>query len=65
MSKEDPSRYSLHYPSYLEPKKQVWIARKGDTMSMADKDYEVVQVVKPAIAGMRPKIVLIEKKEKE
>ncbi len=60
MSKEDTLRYSLHYPSHIPSHRQLWITQKGDTYSAGETEYLVKQVVRPHIAGMKPKLVLEE-----
>lgn len=63
MSKEDTSRYSLHYPSHIPSHRQLWITQKGDIYSAGETEYLVKQVVRPHIAGMKPKLVLEEIKD--
>lgn len=59
MSKEDKSLYTLHYPSHIPKHRQLWITQKNDIYSDEDgNQYIVRQVVRPHIAGMKPKLVL-------
>jgi hypothetical protein len=58
MSKEDKSKYNLVYPSYITPDKQIWIIEKEDRLKSSEGLFEVVQVIKPQISGVKPKLVI-------
>jgi len=58
MSKEDKSKYNLVYPSYIAPDKQIWVIEKEDRLKSSEGLFEVVQVIKPQISGVKPKLVI-------
>lgn len=58
MSQEDPHLYKLHYNTYLPANRQLWVMQKDDRCQSADAVYQVKQVVRPQIKGMKPKLVL-------
>ena len=56
--KESKDLYKHSDPSVLSPARRLWVTKEGDRLTKDGQTFEVVQVLRPCIAGARPKLVL-------
>jgi hypothetical protein len=54
----DKNRYCLEYPSYLQSHTRQWVTSEGDLLRRNGTVYKVVQIVRPVIKGVKPRLVL-------
>lgn len=56
--RDNPEKYQLQYPHYLDWSRKIWILQRGDQLKSGDKTYRVKEVVKNFVPGSQPTIVL-------